>query len=137
MTTLRITNVTRNSVLATHAKIASTPTQRRNGLIGVTQYEFRPGAGLFLPECNAIHTVQMGFPLDVLFVDMLKRQVVKLGLYVGPGLHFDTLIPRELCATLELPAGTIEITGTQVGDLITLMSSAHCSQDELNQIGAL
>ncbi len=134
--TLRITNRTRNSVLCTHATPATTPETRSVGLIGHTQAEFQPGAGLFFPECNAIHTVQMGFPIDVLFIDTLRMQVIKK-VYAAPGCQFNTLIPAELCATLELPAGTIDATGTQVGDQLDIMSSAHASQAELNRIGAL
>jgi uncharacterized membrane protein (UPF0127 family) len=135
--TLRITNTTRNSILATHATVAATPDQRRIGLIGISQREFGPGSGLYFPECAAIHTFQMSFPIDVLFIDMLHRQIVKIGPYIQPGSHFNTLIPRDIAATLELPPGTIEITGTRAGDVISVMSSVHCSQEELNWIGAL
>lgn len=135
MITLRIANITRNSILATHANLAATPEARRIGLIGTSAQEFGPGSGLFFPECNAVHTMEVGFPIDVVFIDMLKRRVVKLAT-VPQGSHFNTLIPREICSTLELPPGTIELTGTKAGDVIALMSSAHCSQDELNQIGA-
>ena len=136
MTTLRITNATRNSILATHATVATSPDARRIGLIGTSQREFVPGVGLFMTECNAIHTVQMAFPIDVLFIDMMHKQVIKIGKYVQPGCHFNTLIPADLSAVLEVPAGTIEATGTQPGDKIELLSSAHATQEDLNRIGA-
>ena len=136
MTRLRFTNLTRNSIIATHATPAVTPDTRRNGLIGLAMEEFGPGAGLFFPECNAIHTVQMSFPIDVLFIDMLHQQIVKAVPYAAPGCHFNTLIPRDLCAVLELPPGTIEISGTRAGDRISIMSSTHCSQDELNKLAS-
>jgi uncharacterized membrane protein (UPF0127 family) len=135
--TLRITNITRNSILATQAKVAATPDQRRVGLIGTSQRDFGPGSGLYFPECAAIHTFQMSFPIDVLFIDMISRRIVKMSPYLGPGCHFNALLPQDITAALELPAGTIEVTGTRVGDVISVMSSAHCSQEELNRIGAL
>ncbi len=137
MTTLRITNASRNSILATHATPATTPETRRVGLIGMSQHEFQPGAGLFMPECSSIHTIQMSFSIDVLFIDMLRQQVIKIGCHIPPGCHFNTLLPAELAAVLELPAGTVELTGTRVGDQLVIMSSAHASQADLNRIGAL
>jgi uncharacterized protein len=137
MATLRITNLTRSSILATHAQIANTPEIRKLGLIGVTAAEFAPGNGLFFHECNAIHTVEMSMSIDVLFLDMLKHRVQKAVLDATPGCHFDTLIPKEVCSVLELPAGIIAVTGTRVGDVISIMSSAHASQEELRQVGRL
>jgi uncharacterized membrane protein (UPF0127 family) len=135
--TLRITNLTRSSILATHAEIANTPDVRRQGLIGTTAEEFQPGAGLFFPECNAIHTVEMSMAIDVVFIDMLKHRVQKAVSGAPPTCHFNTLIPKEVCAVLELPAGVILSSGTRAGDVITIMSSAHASQEELRQVGRL
>jgi uncharacterized membrane protein (UPF0127 family) len=135
MVTLRITNDSKRSILCTYANIATTPQSRRVGLIGAPPLQ--PGEGLFIPECNAIHTVEMGFPIDVLFVDMLQHKIVKVGQRVHPGCHFNTLCPRELCAALELPAGTILATGTAPGDTVMILSSGHASQADLNYVGAL
>jgi len=138
MPALRITNHTRNSVLATQAQIANTPEFRLRGLIGVRESEFQPGAGLYFPECNAIHTVEMSMPIDVLFIDLLKKRIQKSVSCAEPGCHFNTIrIPKEICAVLELPAGVIGMTGTQAGDVVVIMSSTHCSQEELNQVGAI
>jgi uncharacterized protein len=125
MTTLRITNATRNSVLATHADIAGDPYTRKWGLIFTNPAEFQPGAGLFFPECNAIHTVQMSMAIDILFIDALVMRIKKLVQGAVPYCHFDTLTPREISAVLELPAGVIQATGTQPGDVIQIMSSGH------------
>ena len=135
--TLRITNLTRSSILATHANIANTPEIRKHGLIGVTAPEFPPGCGLFFEECNAIHTVQMAMDIDVVFIDMFKHRVQKLVSDAPPTCHFDCLIPKQLCAVLELPAGVIAASGTRVGDVIVIMSSGHSSQEELKGISSL
>jgi len=137
MTTLRITNASRDSVLATHAQIANTPDIRRNGLIGTTAREFQPGAGLFFPECSAIHTVEMSMSIDVVFIDMLKNRIQKLVQHAEPGCHFNALVPAAISSVLELPAGVIELTGSQCGDVIVIMSSGHCSGEELGRIAAM
>jgi uncharacterized membrane protein (UPF0127 family) len=135
MTTLRITNASKDSILATHAQIANTPATRRQGLIGLTALPI--GSGLFFPECNAIHTVEMTMVIDVIFIDTLKRRIQKIVPGAVPGCHFNTLVPREISAVLELPAGVIELTGSAPGDVLVLMSSSHCSQEELSEIGRL
>ena len=123
--TLRILNHTKNSVLTTCAQIARTPAARLRGLIGVTESEFQPGAGLFFPECNAIHTLEMSMTIDVLFFDMLKMRVIKTVQELDPGCHVAAFIPAPLCAVLELPAGVIRASGTQPGDVVQIMSSGH------------
>lgn len=126
MSTLRITNATRGSIIATHATIANNPQTRRQGLIGMTAYEFQPGAGLFFPECNAIHTIEMSMAIDVLFIDMLMMQVRKVAIHVAPGCHVNTtLVPLQVCAVLELPDGVIQSTGTEPGDVIQIMSAGR------------
>jgi uncharacterized membrane protein (UPF0127 family) len=136
MTTLRITNASKDSILATHAQIANTPATRRQGLIGLTSLPI--GSGLFFPECSAIHTVEMTMIIDVIFVDVLKRRIEKIVPGAVPGCHFYTLVvPREISAVLELPAGVIELTGSAPGDVLVFMSSSHCSQEELSEIGRL
>jgi uncharacterized protein len=134
--TLRITNATRNSILATHAQAARTPHERLTGLIGITRMQ--PGAGMLFPEANAIHTVQMSMNIDILFIDMVLLRVLNTVSDAVPGRHYDTLlIPRELCAVLELPAGTIQATGTQPGDQIVILASTHCSEEEQRGIASL
>ena len=131
---LRILNHSKNSVLATHASVADTPTSRKRGLLDHAPHEFTPGNGLLFPECNSVHTVEMKFPIDVLFIDMLKRRVQKAVSNAEPTCHFNTLIPAVVCSVLELPAGVIQMTGTEAGDVIGIMSAGHSSQEELQGI---
>lgn len=135
--TLRITNQTRNSVLATAANVAKTPEARKRGLIGVMPAEFPLGSGLWFEDCNAVHTVEMSMDIDILFVDVLKRRVHKAVSDAQPGCHFNCLVPAEICAVLELPAGVIAKTWTKPGDIVVIMSSTHCSQEELDKVGKL
>ena len=83
------------------------------------------GAGLWLPDSNGIHMMFMNFPIDAVFVgrptsdDPLVRPVVaihrELRAWTG-------LVPfvRGAHGVLELPVGTIEASGTDVGDLVRL-----------------
>jgi hypothetical protein len=58
----------------------------------------------------------MSFPLDVLFLDRLGR-VVTLYENLQPGQR--TKMVKDAEYALELPAGTIAVTGTREGDLMS------------------
>ncbi|MBA2757491.1 MAG: DUF192 domain-containing protein [Chloroflexi bacterium] len=82
-----------------------------------------PGAGLWLPDSNGIHMMFMRFPIDAIFLGKPDgagaRPVVSLhrGLRAGIGL---VPLVRGAHGVLELPVGTIEASGTRVGDLVRI-----------------
>jgi len=70
------------------------------------------GEGLLLLECGSVHTVGMGHPIDVAFLDVEGR-VVRSIAFLGPwrvGLG-----GTEAVHALELPAGRLDQTGTVPG----------------------
>jgi uncharacterized membrane protein (UPF0127 family) len=110
LTKLRVTNVTRRTLLASRADIADTASKSRTGLRGRAGLE--PGEGLWIAVCEAVHTFGMRFPIDVVFLDRKKR-VVKMQANVSRGRISFSLRANSV---LELPAGTLEATRTRPGD---------------------
>ncbi len=80
----------------------------------------RKGEGLWILPCEAIHTFFMKFDIDVLFLDK-KRRVVKAVRRLRPWRLAGSWRGRSV---LELPAGTIEETGTQTGDVLEVIEQA-------------
>ena len=107
---LRVRNVTRDQELADRADIADTSAKRRTGLLKHTGLE--PGEGLWIVPCEGVHTFAMKFTIDVVFLDK-KRKIRK----IRPNM-VKSRISLSLLAhsVLELPAGTLDRTGTQKGD---------------------
>ncbi len=70
------------------------------------------GEGLWIAPCEAIHTIGMRFPIDVLFLSR-TRKVLKVKERMPPGRIAVCLWAHSV---LELPAGTAAATGTSVGD---------------------
>jgi uncharacterized membrane protein (UPF0127 family) len=110
-------------VLAARLEVARSLWAKFMGLMG--RASLAPGAGLWLPDSNGIHMMFMRFPIDAVFLgsptaeDPLARPVVS----VHPELRAWTgLVPfvRGAHGVLELPAGTIEVSRTHVGDLVRL-----------------
>jgi uncharacterized membrane protein (UPF0127 family) len=102
--------VTRNVELADRAGVADTSAARRTGLLKHASLE--KGDGLWIAPCEAVHTFRMRFPIDVLFLSKQKK-VLKVRSDMGPRKIAISLLAHSV---LELPAGTVESTGTQAGD---------------------
>jgi uncharacterized membrane protein (UPF0127 family) len=115
-------NVDRATVLATRLEVADGLWARFMGLMGRPGLE--SGAGLWLTG-NGIHMMFMRFPIDAVFVGRPDptRGDARPVLSVHRGLKAWTgLVPlvRGASGVLELPVGTIERTGTTVGDFVAL-----------------
>lgn len=117
-------NRTRQAPLATSLAIADTHWSRLRGLLGLAVDDFRHGSGLWITPCRGVHTLGMGFPIDVLYLDRGMR-VVRIQSDVRPWRL--TPVLRHASSVLELPCGTAAKTNTAVGDTIEITLSKDCS----------
>ena len=62
-------NQTRQAYLATALAVADTHWTRLRGLLGLSSSDFRNGSGLWIVPCHGVHTLGMGFPIDVVYLD--------------------------------------------------------------------
>ena len=108
---LRVVNVTRQQTVASSAKPAYTLLSRLRGLLGGPP--LAAGEGLYLRPCRSIHMIGMTFPIDAIFVDN-QTKVVGLVKEIKPWGISDYHWKAVGC--LELPSGTINATGTMLGD---------------------
>jgi|GEM_PF-230799 len=111
---MRITNQTRNTLLGTRVVPATTFWSRLRGYIG--RPPPKQGDGILLVPCDAIHSWWMSFELDVLFLDDRGR-VLELVRSLRPWKRTWKVAGSRY--VLEVPAGTIDASGTQVGDELT------------------
>ncbi len=107
---LHVANTTRQTVLADRLETADQGANRRKGLLG--RKGLAPGEGLWIRPCEAVHTFFMQFPIDLVYLDR-KLRIRKLRSNVGPWRLSGCLTAHSV---LELPAGTIHATQTQLGD---------------------
>ncbi len=110
-TVLRVTNRTRQAILVQTGRVAASPWTRLVGLLGRSGLE--PGEGLLLRGEQAIHTIGMRFPIDVVYLDREARVLRAIDSMVP--LRFGPFL-RNSRDVLELPAGTLVATGTREGD---------------------
>ena len=120
---LRARNLSRSTAIAERLEVADGLWGKFMGLMG--RGSLAPGAGLWLPESNGIHMMFMRFPIDAVFLGDPDpgREGARPVVSVHRGLRAWTgLVPlvRGAHGVLELPVGTIERSGTAVGDLVVL-----------------
>jgi hypothetical protein len=108
--TLLVRNQTRNTLLAHSAEVADTSARRRVGLLRHERLD--SGRGLWIVPCESVHSFFMKFPIDLVYLDR-KRKVRKVRRNMAPWRVSACLLAHSV---LELPAGTVEATGTTAGD---------------------
>jgi len=116
---VRAVNAARDRVLGARIGIADRWWLRLRGLGG--RAGLAPGEGLLLRPCRAVHMLGMRFPLDVAFLDAGNRVVAR---YAGLAPGARTRWHGGALAALELPAGTLDETGTMEGDLVEYQEEA-------------
>jgi hypothetical protein len=110
-------NQTRQAFLATSLAVADTHWTRLRGLLGLAPDDFRNGAGLWIIPCHGIHTLGMGFPIDVVYLDR-GNTVVHVQHEIRPWRFAP--VRRQASSVLELPCSTAAETKTAVGDRIEI-----------------
>lgn len=110
---MKISNATRGCVLGGAIRSADTFFRRVMGLLctdGLAE-----GEGLWLHPCSSIHSFGMRFEFDAVFIGPDGKVV---GRYERFRRNRISRVFWNARGVLELPAGTIERTGTEVGDEI-------------------
>lgn len=117
---LGIRNRTRGTVLADRAGVADSTWTRLVGLLN--RSTLAPGEGLWLLPTSSIHTVGMRFPIDALFLGPMRMEPEKRRACQVQRIYH-ALHPWRITryvwgseSVLELPAGVIAATRTEVGD---------------------
>jgi uncharacterized membrane protein (UPF0127 family) len=116
-------NISRQSFINLGVSAADTPWSRLRGLLG--RIKLRSDEGLWVVPSRGIHTFGLLFPIDVIYLDSEFR-VVHLIENLGP-LRIAPL-RRRVASVLELPAGSIYISGTQLGDHLLIKSPEKVDQ---------
>lgn len=112
---MKVTNLTKNTVIAQDLTVADSLFSRMKGLLG--RKTLGKSQALLLKPCNSIHTFFMKFPIDVIFVG--KNNVIVKVLSSVPPFRLSRVYFAASFA-IELPAGTAMATSTKEGDIITL-----------------
>ena len=105
-------------VIASPVECAFTSAARRQGLLG--RDGLQSGSALVISRSNAVHTIGMRFPIDIVFVDRggLVKKVVR---NVQP---WRMAACMTASAVIEMPAGTVLAGALEPGDQLSVRSQA-------------
>jgi uncharacterized membrane protein (UPF0127 family) len=120
---MQVSNLTRQTVLATCLEVADSGPKRNKGLLG--RKLLVPGGGMWIIPCESVHTFFMQFSIDLVYLDR-EHRVRKLRSGVPPWRLSACLSARSV---LELPAGTIDNTNTRPGDKLEFTPSSMGSDN--------
>lgn len=112
---MKITNQSKNSVIAERALLADSFLSRMIGLL--KHHQLDKGEGLIITKCNSIHMFFMRFAIDVIFID--KKNVV-VGIVKNIPPNRLSRIYWKAVKAVEVPVGVIEVSKTKVGDQLLL-----------------
>jgi uncharacterized membrane protein (UPF0127 family) len=121
---MQVSNLTRQTVLATGIKLANSAARRRNGLLG--RHRLHPDEGLWILPCEAVHTFGMQFSIDLVYLDR-KNRIKKLRSEVPPWRLSACFSAHSV---LELSPGTIRKTQSKRGDELELSRAIPSSDRE-------
>ena len=110
-------NQTRQASLVDDLRIADTHWTRFRGLVGATSDQFVRGQGLWIVPCRGVHTMFMSIPIDVIYLNA-DNTVVHLEHNLRPWRFASVRMSAK--TVLEVPAATIQATGTALGDCIEI-----------------
>ncbi len=115
-----VVNRTRGTYLGVKINVANTFFKRLLGLYAHRRLHF--GDGVWLVPCNSIQTIGMRFPIDIVFLNQVRR-VLRVDEAVQPGRIVGWL--QGAHSTLELPAGVVRSSETEVGDLLEFIEETE------------
>ena len=107
---VRVRNETKGVSLGESIAVAADSKTRRVGLL--RHQRLNAGEGLWIVPCEAVHTFGMNFEIDVVFINR-KKEVLKVRKHMTKRRIAICLRAHSI---LELPAGTLDETGTIPGD---------------------
>ncbi|GAB4324148.1 MAG: hypothetical protein Kow0074_16890 [Candidatus Zixiibacteriota bacterium] len=106
-------------VIAANVVWAGTSAERRKGLLGRTTMS--PDDGMYITPCECVHTFAMKFPIDIAFLDKNGR-ILRIQRALKP--YRISRLVWQADGVLELAAGRLAETGTEVGDTIAFKDDA-------------
>ncbi len=125
-------NHTRQRYLAEHGPVAGQPWARMRGLLG--RASLQPNEGMLFLGTKGIHTIGMRFSIDVLFLND-DGWVIHILHSLKPFRISPYL--KNASMVIELPAGILRETETQVGDWIKITRLSRVTPQRLSDSASI
>ena len=127
----KISNLTRQTILAGQVEVADRGAKRRKGLLG--RDGLGPGDGLWIVPCESVHTFGMRFAIDLVYVDR-KLRVRKVRSGVPPWRLSACLSAHSV---IELASGAARASRTEPGDTLEFSPTGPVAEKNSEAISPL
>ncbi|GMR08480.1 MAG: hypothetical protein BMS9Abin26_1485 [Gammaproteobacteria bacterium] len=98
--------------LIRNANKTQTSLERMRGLLG--RPKLADDEALLISPCSSIHTIGMGYPLDIAYLDNTGRVLKTVSTLVT--MRFSSC--WSAAATLEMPAGSLQRLSINLGEIL-------------------
>lgn len=115
---MRVVNSDRGTTLVVTGRRAGSVIDRSLGLM--FRRPLPAGSGLLIDPCNSIHSCFMRFRFDAAFLDRDGRVLHTIHAMAPWRV---SRIVFKAHSVLELPAGTLKGTGTEIGDVLSVVEA--------------
>jgi uncharacterized membrane protein (UPF0127 family) len=114
MKQVRVITAEKEEVVLSKVDVADTFFTRLRGLLG---RKLNSSQGLVLKPCKSVHTIGMGYPIDICFINQENRVC-----YLRNNMQPNRLTPliKNAVFVIEAAAGTFQQAGLAMGDEIRL-----------------
>ena len=115
---MKLINLTSNTIISENVIIANTFFKRLKGLM--FSKELRDENSLLILSCNAIHTFNMKYNIDVLYLDK-NNNILAIDEDMPPG-KMGKLVKKAV-SVVELPSGKAKKKGIEIGQVVEFVKN--------------
>jgi len=113
---MKLINKTNNTIISENVMIANTFFKRLKGLM--FSKELPEEKSLHIVPCNEIHTFNMKYSIDVLYLDK-NNNIVAINEEMKPGKIGKRV--KKAVSVVELPSGKVKRAGIEVGQTVEVI----------------
>jgi uncharacterized protein len=113
---LKLINKTNNTIISENVMVADTFFKRLKGLMFTK--ELPEQSALHIMPCNEIHTFNMKYSIDVLYLDG-NNNIIDVNENMAPGKIGRRV--KNAISVVELPSGKVKRLGVKVGQTVAFI----------------
>ena len=115
---MKLINKSKNIIISENVIIADSFFKRLKGLMFTK--ELPDQNALLIKPCNEIHTFNMNYSIDVLYIDV-NNKILAISEDMKPGIIGKCV--KNAISVVELPCNKIRSSNIKVGDIVDFISS--------------
>ena len=113
---MKLINKTNNTIISENVMVANTYLKRLRGLMFTK--ELPDQSALYIIPCNEIHTFNMKYSIDVLYLDR-NNNILAIDEEITPGKIGKRV--KNAVSVVELPSGKVKRVSVKIGQAVVFL----------------